>query len=131
MGKKIVDPGWKWAERFEYSQAVRAGNFLILSGQGPVDTEGTLVGPGDIKAQTRKTFENIRAILELAGLGLDNVVEIVSYHVDLRDLEKVQEVKAEFIRRDFPTWTAVGVTGLGYPGQLLEIKTWAFIPEGR
>jgi reactive intermediate/imine deaminase len=124
-GKQIVDPGWAYDKEFQYSQAVRAGDLLILSGQCPVDAQGATVAPGDIRGQTRQVFENLKAVLAAAGLGLDDLVEIVSYHVDMADLHAVAEVKAEYLTRDFPAWTAVGVTALAFPGQLLEIKATA------
>jgi len=131
MGKQIIDPGWAWSRPFQYSHGVRAGNLLILAGQVSVDVEGNLVGPGDIKAQTRRIFENIRSVLVVAGLDLDDLVELVSFHVDMRDLAKVGEVKSEFLRKDFPAWTAVGVTALAFPGYLLEIKATALARDGR
>ena len=131
MGKQIIDPGWAWTKTFQYSQAIRAGHLIILAGQVSVDDEGNLVGPGDIKTQTRRIFENIRTVLAAAGSGLDDVVEIISYHVDMRDLPKVAEVKSEFLRKDFPAWTAVGVTSLAFPGYLLEIKATALARDGR
>ena len=125
-GKQIIDPGWAYDKAFQYSQAVRAGNLLILAGQCPVDAQGATVAAGDIRGQTRQVFENLKAVLAAAGLTLADVVEIVSYHVDMADLPAVAEVKAEYLTRDFPAWTAVGVTALAFPGQLLEIKATAF-----
>ena len=127
-GKQIVDPGWAYHKAFQYSQAVRAGDLLLLAGQCPVDAQGSTVAEGDIRGQTRQVFENMKAVLGAAGLTLDDVVEIVSYHVDLADLPAMAEVKAEYLTRDFPAWTAVGVTGLAFPGQLLEIKATARFP---
>jgi reactive intermediate/imine deaminase len=124
-GKQIVDPGWAYDKQFQYSQAVRAGNLLVLAGQCPVDAQGNTVAAGDIRGQARQVFENLKAVLGAAGLGLDDLVEIVSYHVDMADLHAVAEVKAEYLTRDFPAWTAVGVTALAFPGQLLEIKATA------
>jgi reactive intermediate/imine deaminase len=123
--KKIVDPGWGWDKAFGYSQGVRAGNLLFLSGQMPVDSACTLVAPGDIKGQTRQVFENLKAVLGAAGLGLGDLVEIVSYHTNMADLGAMNEVKAEYLRADFPAWTALGVTALALPGQMLEIKAVA------
>jgi reactive intermediate/imine deaminase len=124
-GKQIVDPGWAYHKAFQYSQAVRAGDLLLLAGQCPVDAQGSTVAEGDIRGQTRQVFENLKAVLAAAGLTLDDLVEIVSYHTDLADLPAVAEVKAEYLTRDFPAWTAVGVTALAFPGQLLEIKATA------
>lgn len=91
----------------------------------PVDGQVQIVGEGDIRAQTRQTFENVKAVLAAAGAGLGDLVELVSYHTDMADLGAVMEVKAEYIPADFPAWTAVGVTALALPGQLIEIKAVA------
>ena len=124
--KQIVDTGWGWDRAFGYSQAVRAGNLLFLAGQMPVDREtGAVMGAGDIRAQTRQTFENIKAVLAAAGSNLDDIVEMVSYHTSMADLGAMMEVKAEYLPRDFQAWTALGVAALAFPGQLLEIKVVA------
>ena len=123
--KQIFDPGWGWSQAFGFSQAVRAGGLLFLAGQVPTDANGQLIGEGDIRAQTRQVFENIKTVLATAGSSLDDLVEIVSYNTDMADLAAVAEVKAEYISKDFPAWTAVGVTALAFPGQLIEIKAVA------
>jgi reactive intermediate/imine deaminase len=123
--KQIVDPGWGYEKAFGYSQAVRAGNLVILAGQMPVDTQCNLVAEGDIAGQTRQVFENLKAVLAAAGLTMDDLLEIVSYHTDMADLHTVVQIKAEYIQGSFPAWTAIGVTALAIPGQRLEIKAIA------
>ena len=123
--KQIIDPGFGWEKAFGFSQAVRAGDLLFLAGQLPTDPDGTLIGEGDIRAQTRRVFENIRAVLAAAGSTLDDLVELVSYHTDMADLGAVADVKAEYLAEGFPAWTAVGVTALAFRGQLIEIKAVA------
>ena len=76
-------------------------------------------------AQIRQVFENIKTVLGAAGLTFDDLVEIVSYHTDMEDLHATVEIKAEYIKQDFPAWTAVGVTALAFPGQRIEIKPTA------
>lgn len=125
VAKQIIDPGWGWNAGFGYSQAVRAGDLLFVAGQMPVDNQVQVVGPGDIRAQTRQVFENLKAVLAAAGATLDDLVELVSYHTDMADLGAVVEVKGEYIAGDFPAWTAVGVTALALPGQLIEFKAVA------
>ena len=64
-------------------------------------------------------------MLEAAGLTFDDLVEIVSYHTDMEDLHATVEIKAGYIKKEFPAWTAVGVTALAFPGQRIEIKPTA------
>jgi enamine deaminase RidA (YjgF/YER057c/UK114 family) len=123
--KQIIDPGWGYEKAFGYSQGVRAGGLVTFAGQMPVDAECKLVGEGDPAAQIRQVFENIKTVLAAAGLTFDDLVEIVSYHTDMEDLHATVEIKAEYIKQDFPAWTAVGVTALAFPGQRIEIKPTA------
>ena len=125
VGKQVIDPGWGYEKEFGYSQAVRAGNLVFLAGQMPVDAQCNVVAEGDIVGQARQVFENLKTVLGAAGLGFEDLVEIVSYHTDMADLHAVVEVKAEYIKQDFPAWTALGVTALAFPGQRLEIKAVA------
>jgi len=121
-GGKIVDPGWGWDKALGYSQGVRVGNLVYYSGQMPVDSNGKLVHEGDIKGQTHQVFKNIKAALAAAGLTLNDIVEMVSFHTNMADLGAMAEVKNEYIfKGDFPAWTVVGVTSLALPGQMLEI----------
>ncbi len=124
-GKQVIDPGWGYEKQFGYSQAVRAGNLVFFVGQMPVDAQCNVVAEGDIVGQARQVFENLKTVLGAAGLGFEDLVEIVSYHTDMADLHAVVEVKAEYIKADFPAWTALGVTALAFPGQRLEIKAVA------
>jgi enamine deaminase RidA (YjgF/YER057c/UK114 family) len=123
--KQIVDPGWGYEKDFGYSQGVKAGGLVTFAGQMPVDAQCNLVGEGDPAAQIRQVFENIKTVLAAAGLTFDDLVEIVSYHTDMEDLHATVEIKAEYIKQDFPAWTAVGVTALAFPGQRIEIKPTA------
>lgn len=124
--KQVIDSGWGWDAQFGYSQIVRAGGLLFLAGQMPVDPRtAAVVGEGDIDAQARQVFENIKAVLAMAGATMDDIIEIVSYHINIAELEAVGAVKAEYITKDFPAWTAVGVTALAFPGLMLEIKVTA------
>src|SRR6478735_7361114 len=76
--KQIADPGLAWNQSFGFSQAVRAGGLIFLAGQTPVDENAQLVGEGDIRAQTRQVFENMKTVLANAGSSLDDLVEVVS-----------------------------------------------------
>lgn len=90
-----------------YVQAVRAGDLLFISGQLPIDpATGTLVRAG-VKAQTRRTIDNLRAILAAAGGSLDSVVKVTVYVKSLDDFAQVNEVYAEMFGANKPARMAV------------------------
>jgi 2-iminobutanoate/2-iminopropanoate deaminase len=90
-----------------YSQAIRAGSLLFVSGQIPIDpATGTLVD-GDIAAQTHRVFHNIRAILEAAGASLDSVVRATVYLADMNDFAIVNEVYGGYFSSPAPARATV------------------------
>ena len=90
-----------------YSQAIRAGGFLFVSGQIPLDpATGTLV-EGDIAAQTHRVFANLRAILEAAGSSLDQVVRATVYLADMNDFAIVNEVYGGYFSTPAPARATV------------------------
>ena len=108
-----------------YSQAVKVGNLLFISGQIPADKDGNLV-KGDIKAQTRQVLENIKAILEAAGAGLENVVKVTVYLKDMNDFAAMNEVYAEYFSESKPARAAVEVSRL--PKDVgIEIEAVAYL----
>ena len=96
-----------------YSQAVRAGNTVYMSGQIPLDPATmTVVGGGDFRAETHQVFKNLRAVAEAAGGSLDNVVKLNAYLTDLSNFAVFNEVMAEYFSAPFPARAAVGVASL-------------------
>jgi enamine deaminase RidA (YjgF/YER057c/UK114 family) len=112
-------------ERFHYSPGVRAGDFLFIAGQ--VGRSEDLTAVLGKEAQFTQAFENVKTVLEEAGAGFDDVVEMVTYHTDMRDLALFIEVKDRYFIDRFPTWTGVGVTSLAMPGLEVEIKCTAWL----
>ena len=95
-----------------YSQAVRVGDTVYLSGQIPLDpVSGELVG-GDITAQTRRVFENLAAVCEAAGGSLADVVRVGIYLTDLGDFAAVNAVMAEYCTQPYPSRSTVQVSAL-------------------
>ena len=95
-----------------YSQAVRAGNSVYLSGQVPLDpASGQMVG-GDIEAQIRRVFENLKAVAEAAGGSLGDAVKINVYLTDLAHFPKVNEVMARYCAKPYPARAVIGVAQL-------------------
>lgn len=115
-----------------YSHAVRVGTadgtWIYVSGQVALDAEGTLVGPGDMKAQTRQVFENLRAILAANGATFADVVKIGTYLTTLDDLAGMREVRSEYLTSEPPASTAVQVVALVLPEALIEIDLVAVVP---
>ncbi len=95
-----------------YSQAVRAGNTVYLSGQIPLDPKSGELVAGDIAAQARRVFENLKAVAETAGDGLQDVVRVTVYLTDLGNFAKVNEVMAEYFKEPYPARVTIGVASL-------------------
>ncbi len=129
--KVLINPAGteKIYERLQFSQAVRAQNMVWVSGQVGIDETGKAAE--SIEAQARAAFSNLSHVLEEAGTGLEDIVELVTYHTSMKGIGKFLKVKAEFIPSDFPAWTAVGVTELVMPELLCEIRATAVIGGGR
>jgi len=115
-----------------YSQAVRVETgdavWIHVSGQIAIDLEGNLVGPGDLRAQTRQVFENLGAILEAHGATFADVVKIGTYLTTLDDLAGMREVRSEYLTAEPPASTAVQVVALVVPDALIEIDLVAVVP---
>lgn len=95
-----------------YSQAIRAGDFMFVSAQLPLDpTTGTLVRSG-VRAQTRRTIENVRAVMEGAGATLAHVIRTTLFVKNLDDFSQINDVYAEFFPGDKPARSTVEVTRL-------------------
>ncbi len=107
-----------------YSQAVEANGMLFISGQIPVDPQTGQIVQGGIEAQTRQVLNNIKAILEAAGYGLNNVVKTTVYLKDLNDFAKMNQVYATFFDSQPPARAAFQVARLPLD-VLIEIEAIA------
>ena len=95
-----------------YSQAVRAGSLLFLSGQIPLDPATGQLVDGDIAAQARRVFDNLRAVCTAAGGSFDDIVRVGIYLTDLGDFAAVNAVMAENFQAPFPARSTIEVSGL-------------------
>jgi reactive intermediate/imine deaminase len=112
MSKQIISTPNAPAAIGTYSQAVRAGNTIWVSGQIPLDPVTKELVAGDIEAQVRRVFENLIAIVVAAGASLDDVVKVSVFLVDLSHFALVNKVMAEYFRQPYPARAAVGVAAL-------------------
>ncbi|HEY2628401.1 MAG TPA: RidA family protein [Usitatibacter sp.] len=103
-----------------YSQAVRAGDTVYLSGQIPLDPKTMKIVEGDFEAQVRRVFDNLRAVCRAAGGDFDRVVRVTVYLTDLANFAKVNEVMSQYFKEPFPARAAIGVASLPR-GSLVEI----------
>ncbi|MBE7367666.1 RidA family protein [Ramlibacter pallidus] len=113
-------------EKHRYSAAIRSGDLLFVSGHVGSREDGT--PEPDFERQVRRAFDNLRATLRAAGCGLDDLVDVTTFHTDPeRQFETILAVKDEiFPQAPYPNWTAVGVNWLA--GFDFEIKVIARIP---
>ena len=95
-----------------YSQAVRRGSFVFLSGQIPLDPATGQLVEGDIAAQARRVFDNLRAVCTAAGGSFDDVVRVGIYLTDLGDFAAVNAVMAENFQAPFPARSTIEVSAL-------------------
>jgi reactive intermediate/imine deaminase len=95
-----------------YSQAVRVGDTVYMSGQIPLDPETMQLVSGDIEVEIRRVFENLKAVAEAAGASLAQAVKVNVYLTDLAHFGKVNEVMAQYCAQPYPARAAVGVAQL-------------------
>ena len=110
-----------------YTDAVRAGDLLFVSGCVPVDRDGRLVG-GDVVAQARQVFANVGAVLEAGGATFADVVKVTLYLIDIDDRALINPVREEVFGAVRPASTLVEVSALAIPGARLEVEAVALIP---
>jgi 2-iminobutanoate/2-iminopropanoate deaminase len=112
-----------------YTDAVRAGNLLFVSGVVPVDDDGGLVGGDDVVAQARQVFANMGRVLDAAGAGFADVVKVTLYLTDVADRPAINPVRQEVFGASRPASTLVEITRLAIPGAKIEVEAVAVLPE--
>ncbi len=112
MTKQIISTSDAPAAIGTYSQAVRVGNTIWVSGQIPLDPATKELVSGGVEAEIRRVFDNLKAIVAAAGATFDNVVKANVYLTDLSHFALVNKVMAEYFREPYPARAAVGVAAL-------------------
>jgi 2-iminobutanoate/2-iminopropanoate deaminase len=112
-----------------YSHAVKiTGNqLLFISGITARDKNGNLVGKGDMKLQTQQVLENMKVILDRAGVTFDNIVKVTVFVTDLSRFKDIHDVRAKYFKKDYPASTLVQVSRLVHEDMLIEIEAIAVI----
>ena len=112
-----------------YTDAVRAGNLLFVSGCVPVDSHGRLVGGDAAVAQARQVFRNVGEVLAAAGAGFGDVVKVTVFLTDIADRARIDPVRQEVFGRARPASTLVEVAALAVEGAKIEVEVVALIPR--
>lgn len=123
MIERIIAEGSFWEAPF--SHAVRAGNFLFVTGQMPVDPETGKYVVNEIEAQSRRVMDNLLMVLEQAGMEASDVVSARVFLTDMRDYDVFNKVYAEYMGKHLPARTCIGVTGLA-GGARVEVDLIAY-----
>lgn len=126
MKREIIETEGAPRLLLPFSQAVKLGNLVFVSGQGPIDPKTNEV-KGDIQEQTERMLLNVKAILEAAGTSLPNVVSTTVYLTDLHNFEAMNEVYTKFFPKDQPPRATVQAGLLR--GMLVEMQCIAWVPE--
>jgi 2-iminobutanoate/2-iminopropanoate deaminase len=110
-----------------YTDAVRAGDLVFVSGVVPVDGGGNLVGGDDVVAQARKVFENMGAVLAAAGCSFADVVKVTVFLTDVDDRARINPVRQEVFGGARPASTLVEISRLAVPGAKVEVEAVALV----
>ena len=124
----IVEPGCSWDHGLPLALAKQIGNTIYVSGQIAVNPQGNLVGTGNMKAQTRQVFRNIKAVLAKAGAKMERIIKINTYITDGSKFMDMLEARGDVFGNNPPASTAVVVAGLAFPGLLIEVEAIAVKP---
>jgi len=112
MSKNIISTDKAPQAIGTYSQAVRHGGLVFISGQIPLDPENMEIVPGGIEAQIRRVFDNLSAVCAAAGGSLDDIVKLTIFLTDLGDFSQVNTIMGQYFSTPYPARAAVEVSAL-------------------
>jgi enamine deaminase RidA (YjgF/YER057c/UK114 family) len=131
MNKRFVNPtGVAVSPAYTHAVEVSGGRTIFVSGQVALDEKGEIVGRGDLRAQTKQAFENLKRALAALGAGFEDVVKMTYYVVGYRpeQLAAIREARSEYLPRTRPpASTLVGVEALFQDGILIEVEAIAIV----
>ena len=129
MSREVIQTDAAPAAIGPYSQAVRTGDTLYLSGQIPLDPATMDLVDGGIEAQIRRVFDNLAAVLDAAGARLGDIAKLNIYLVDLTHFPLVNKIMSEVFAEPYPARAAIGVAALP-KGAQVEMDAIAWCPRG-
>ena len=114
-----------------YTDAVRAGDFVFISGMAALDAQGNVLARGDVVQQARHALDAIKKVLNAAGGTFQDIVKVTIYLKDIKDRSRINPVRQEYFGSARPASVLVEVSDLFLPGLLVEIDAIAYVPERR
>lgn len=130
MDKQIIQPSeLENPGRRAFSHGIKVGHLLFIAGQLGTDKEGKIIEVGDTAAQARRIFKRFQTILDEAGGKLSDIVSVIVYFKEIRDFETFCDIRRDLFKKDFPTSTAIQVSGFVSPDALIEISAIAVLPD--
>ncbi len=112
-----------------YTQLVRAGNTLYFAGQTAVNEKGELIGKGDMRAQVRQVYENLKSLLASQGATFDHLVKITVYTLSIDEFREAGDIREEYTGGKAPASTLLQIDQLASPDYLVEIEGIAVLEE--
>jgi 2-iminobutanoate/2-iminopropanoate deaminase len=128
MGKRVIQAEGAAKPLGAYSHGWRAGDFIFVTGTGPIDTEGKVVGD-TIEEQTHKTIDNIEAVLRAEGATLGDIIKVNVHLVDTNLFPRYNAAYKERFSEPYPARTTVGSDLHQVPGMMIEIEAMAYVGE--
>ena len=130
MARYVIQTDVGAPPRGAYSQGWRAGDFIFVTGTGPIGPDGSVQG-ATIEEQTELTIDNIEAILKSEGATLDDVVKVSAYLLDTSLFPRYNAVYARRFRKPYPARTTVGSDLRVVPGMMIEIDAIAYVGDAK
>jgi enamine deaminase RidA (YjgF/YER057c/UK114 family) len=118
----VTTPDAKPVANYKLGTRMEGGRLLYISGQVAWDASGDIVGKGDVRAQARQTFENLRGVLQAAGGDLSSLMKITTYITRLEDFPAVAEARSAVFSGELPASTLIVVKSLFHPDFLIEVE---------
>lgn len=118
----IATPEAKPVANYKMATRMEGGRLLYISGQVAWDASGNIVGKGDVRAQARQAFENLRGVLQAAGGEAANLMKITTYITKVEDFPAVAEARSATFKGELPASTLIVVKALFHPDFLIEVE---------
>jgi len=118
----ITTPEAKPVAKYKMATRMEGGRLLYIAGQVAWDASGNIVGKGDVRAQARQVFENLRGVLQAAGGDLSSLMKITTYITRIENFPAVAEARSAVFQGELPASTLIVVTSLFHPDFLIEVE---------